>query len=105
DRFAKFRQASHGGQDVHISTDFWVNRAHRISSRFGYYQIGSKAPAQWCGKFCGGGTAMASLASGELPYVQLDATAHNMVTFFSRIILAGPQDYLNRIFAIIPLSS
>jgi hypothetical protein len=33
DRSVKFRQASHGGQDVHISTDFGVNQAHRISAR------------------------------------------------------------------------
>ena len=67
--------------------------------------IGSKAPSQWRGTFGRGGTAKASLASGELPYALLDAPAHETGTFFSRFIFAGSRDYLNRIFAIIPLSS
>ena len=32
----------------------------------------------------------------------LDAMAHDMVTFFSRIIFVSSRDYFNRIFAIIP---
>jgi hypothetical protein len=105
DRAVKFRQASYGGQDVRISTDFGLTRHIEFLLTLTTTKFGSKAPSQWWRKFCGGGTTKASLASGELPYVLLDAMAHNMVTFFSRIILAGFKDYLNRIFAIIPLSS
>ena len=111
----QFREASDGGRDCPYFDRFAFNQARRIServnglensnSRFDYRNAGSKAPSQWCRKFCGGGTAMVSLASGELPYALVDAMAHNMVTFFSPIIFVSSTDYLNRIFAIIPLSS
>jgi len=32
-RSVKFKEASYGGQDVRISTDFGVNQAHRVSER------------------------------------------------------------------------
>jgi hypothetical protein len=98
-----FRQISGLTRHIEFLRDAMTSKTRVLA--LAATKFGSKAPSQWCRNFCGGGTATASLASGELPYALLDAMAHNMVTFFSRMILAGSKDYLNRIFAIIPLSS
>ncbi len=48
----KLREASHGGQDVQISTDFGINQVHRISAPDGWEIMFSLLVTRNAGSTC-----------------------------------------------------